>query len=195
LEYTGVFAMLIDGSTIGWTPSTVQISGRHIIQMKLKLLKTVLEEEGTTGRIQLGVAPGCSAQVIVPACSVPVAWAGTDPIAPGGVTAPLALVPELLWLLLLLQAASAVMLATATAIPPIALLRNLIIGPPSSHCSRLLSVLGSSACRPSEVVSPVIRYAPSPGTGSQCPRTDYGPFPPAHPCRLIASRPVSYRCY
>jgi hypothetical protein len=50
-----------------------------------------------------------------------------------------------------------VMLATATAIPPIALLRNLIIGPPSSHCSRLLSVLGSSACRPSEVVSPVIR--------------------------------------
>ena len=61
----------------------------------------------------------------------------------------LALVPELLWLLLLLQAASAVMLATATAIPPIALLRNLIIGPPSSRCRRMLSVLESSACRPS----------------------------------------------
>ena len=102
---------------------------------------------------------------------------GTDPIPPATLIAleeePLDPLP----LLLLLQAASAVMLATATAIPPIALVRNLIIGPPSSHCSRLLSVLGSSACRPSEVVSPVIRCAPSPGTGSQYPRTDYGPFP------------------
>jgi hypothetical protein len=115
--------------------------------------------------------PGDRARLPLAAAS-----AGTDPIPPGAVVAPLAVLPDEL-LLLLLQAASAVMLATAMAIPPIALLRNLIIGPPSSRRSRLSSVLGSSACRPSEVVSPVIRCAPSPGTGSQYPRTDYGPFP------------------
>jgi hypothetical protein len=147
--------------------------------MKVKLLKTEFEADVTTGKIQFGAVLGAMAQVIVPAFWVPVASCGTDPIPPATLTTPGAELFDELPLLLLLQAASAVMLATATAIPPIALVRNLIIGPPSSHCSRLLSVLGSSACRPSEVVSPVIRYAPSPGTGSQCPRTDYGPFPGA----------------
>src|ERR1700733_12313651 len=141
--------MLIDGTGTGATPSTVQISGRHISQMNVKLLSTVLEAEGTSGRIQFGEAPGCSAQVIVPAFCVPVAAAGTDPMAPGGVTAPFVVVPPWLVLLLLLHAANAVILATAMAIPPIALLRILIIGPPSSRCQRLLSVLESSACRPS----------------------------------------------
>ena len=145
-------------------------------------LKTEFEADVTTGKIQFGAVLGAMAQVIVPAFWGPVACCGTDPIPPATLTTPgEELFDPLLPLLLLLQAASAVMLATATAIPPIALLRNFIIAPPSSPCSRLLSVLGSSACRPSEVVSPVIRYAPSPGTGSQCPRTDYGPFPPAHP--------------
>src|ERR1035437_6918292 len=110
--------MLIDGSTTGSTPSTVQISGRHISQMKGKLLSTVLEGEGTSGGIQLGEAPGCSAQVTVPACPVPDAAAGTDPIAPGTVTAPPVVPVDPLLLLLLLQAASAGLLATAGGSPP-----------------------------------------------------------------------------
>ena len=36
---------------------------------------------GVTGKIQVGVAPGGSATVIVPACGVPV-WAGTLPKPP-----------------------------------------------------------------------------------------------------------------
>src|ERR1035437_4163228 len=187
--------MLIDGSTTGSTPSTVQIRVRHISQMKVKLLSTVLEAEGTSGRIQFGEAPGCSAQVIVPACSVPDTAAGTDPIAPGTVTAPPVVpVDPLLLLLLLLQAASAVMLATARASPPILLLRIFIIGPPSSRCSRFWSVLGSSGCRPS------LWFAGDPlrtvaGRWVAGPRYRLRPVSPAHPYRLIASRPVSYRCY
>src|ERR1035438_3294130 len=119
--------------------------------MKLKLLNTELEADGTTGRIQVGEAPGGIAQVAVPAFSVPVACAGTDPIPPGTVTAPpwVLVDPPPLLLLLLLQAASAVMLATARTSPPRLLLRIFIIGPPSSRCSRFWSVLGSSGCRPS----------------------------------------------
>ncbi len=175
LEYTGESAMLSDGFSSGVTPFTVQYSGRHDSHWKVKTLKTEFEEPGTTGKIQFGAKPGPSAQVIVPAFCVPLAAAGTEPIAPGTVTAPEEVLPD--ELLLLLQAASAVMLATAMAIPPIVLLRNLIIGPPSLPCPRLLSVLGSSACRPSEVVSPVIRSAPSRALGRSSPATDCGPFP------------------
>jgi hypothetical protein len=92
-----------------------------------------LDAPGTTGKIQFGVAPGCIAQVIVPAFFVPLADAiGTLPIPPGTVANPgVVVVDVLLLLLLLLQAASAVMVATATSSPPAALLRCLIIGPPS----------------------------------------------------------------
>ena len=121
--------------------------------MKVKLLKTELSAVGTTGRIQFGAVPGSIAQVIVPALIFsPVGAIGTDPIPPGTVTLPAVLLPPLLELLLLLQAASAVMLATARASPAIVLLRSLIIGPPSWRCSRVWSVLGSSACRPSLAV-------------------------------------------
>jgi hypothetical protein len=142
--------MLMDGSTSGSVPFTVQYSGRHISQMKVKLLKTEFEAEVTTGKIQFGAVLGAIAQVIDPAFWAAVDSAGTEPIPPGTVMLPLEVLPPAeLELELLLQAASAVMLATARAIPPIALLRNLIIGPPSSRCSRFWSVLGSSGCRPS----------------------------------------------
>jgi hypothetical protein len=119
--------------------------------MKVKLLYTEFEADGTTGRIQVGEVPGAIAQVTVPAFWVPVASAGTVPIPPGTDTAPpwVLVDPPPLLLLLLLQAASAVMLATARTSPPILLLRIFIIGPPSSRCSRFWSVLGSSGCRPS----------------------------------------------
>ena len=147
LEYATGLAMLIGGYSSGSVPYTVQYSGRHISQMNVKLLKTELDAPGTTGRIQFGVAPGCIAQVIVPACFVPLDDAsGTEPIPPGTVTEPGVVVVVLLLLLLLLlllQAESAVMVATATSSPPAALLRNLIIGPPSLCSWRRWSVLGS----------------------------------------------------
>ncbi len=63
--------------------------------------------------------------------------AGICPIAPGWTTAP-GVVGELvalpLLLLLLLQAARAVMLATARASPPMRLVPNLVIAPPSLRC-------------------------------------------------------------
>jgi hypothetical protein len=95
-------------------------------------LKTELDAPGTTGKIQFGVAPGCMAQVIVPAFFVPLADAiGTAPIPPGTVTVPgVVVVVDVLLLLLLLQAARAVRLATATATTA-ALIGCLIIGPPS----------------------------------------------------------------
>src|SRR5712664_1579432 len=101
-----------------------------------------------TGMIQSGVAPGCIPQVIVPALILPPgAASGTDPIPPGTVTLVAVVLPPLLEPLLL-QAASAVMLATARARPATFLLRDFIIGPPSVR-ARLRSVLASSACRPS----------------------------------------------
>ncbi len=80
----------------------------------------------------MGVAPGCIPQVIVPALILaPGAASGTDPIPPGTVTLPELVLPPPL-LPLLLQAASAVMLATARATPAtLVLLRYFIIGPPS----------------------------------------------------------------
>src|ERR1700691_1578650 len=105
--------------------------------MKVKLLKTEFEAEVTTGKIQFGAVLGAIAQVIEPAVWAPVASLGTDPIPPGTVLTPGVLLPAALVTLLLLQAASAVMLATAMAMPPTALMRDLIIGPPSSRCSCL----------------------------------------------------------
>src|ERR1039458_8139389 len=165
--------------------------------MKVKLLYTEFEADGTTGRIQVGEVPGAIAQVTVPAFWVPVASAGTVPIPPGTDTAPpwvLVDPPPPLLLLLLLQAASAVMLATARTSPPILLLRIFIIGPPSSRCSRFWSVLGSSGCRPS------LWFAGDPlrtvaGRWVAGPRYRLRPVSPAHPYRLMPSRPVSYRCY
>src|SRR6202453_2973957 len=98
--------MLIAGSSSGSVPFTVQYSGRHISQMKLKLLKTEFEADVTTGKIQFGAVLGEMAQVIVHAFWGPVACCGTDPIPPATLTTPgAALFPPLL-LLLLLQAAS-----------------------------------------------------------------------------------------
>ncbi len=91
-----------------------------------------------TGKIQVGVAPGCMPQVMVPALILaPAAATGIDPIPPGTVTLPEVVLPPPPLLPLLLQAASAVRLATARATPAtLVLLRN-IICPPSSRCSRL----------------------------------------------------------
>jgi hypothetical protein len=109
--------------------------------------------EGMTGKIQFGAVPGSSAQVIVPAFFVPPdAATGTEPMAPGTFTA-LAFEPlDPLLLPLLLQAANAVTLATVTASPAIAFLLRSFIGPPALRSLRLVSVLGSSACRPSLAV-------------------------------------------
>src|SRR5712672_901311 len=98
-----------------------------------------------TGKIQLGVAPGCIPQVIVPALTfAPAGATGIDPIPPGTVTLLAVLLPPPLLEPLLLQAASAVMLATARARPAtVSLLRNLITGPPCVRWSRLRSILGS----------------------------------------------------
>jgi hypothetical protein len=58
--------------------------------------ETVPAADGTTGNIQVGAVPGASAQVIVPACGVPLA-AGTEPNPPDVLeTDPLELL--LLWL-------------------------------------------------------------------------------------------------
>ncbi len=133
----------------------------------MKELKTELLAEGITGKIQLGEVPGSSAQVIVPAFFVPPDEAtGTVPMEPGTLTE-LAFEPLDPLLPLLLQAASAVTLATVTASPAIAFLLRSFIGPPSLRSLRLVSVLGSSACRPSLAVLPVIRSHRRRGTGSQ----------------------------
>ena len=86
-----------------------------------------------SGKIQFGVAPGCIPQVIVPALILPPgAASGMDPMPPGTVTLLAVLLPPPLLEPLLLQAASAVRLATARATPAtLVLLRYFIIGPPS----------------------------------------------------------------
>ena len=81
LEYTGVSARLMDGTTTGLTPLPYQYSGRHISYWKLSTVVTVKLAPGVTGKIQVGADPGDSAQVSVPACGVPLA-AGTVPNAP-----------------------------------------------------------------------------------------------------------------
>jgi hypothetical protein len=78
--------------------------------------------------------------VIVPALTLPPGAAtGIDPMPPGTVIFPEALLPPPLLEPLLLQAASAVMLATARARAAAVLLRLLrsFTGPPSLRCSRL----------------------------------------------------------
>jgi hypothetical protein len=116
----------------GVTPFIVQYVGRHISHWNVNELKTELLPEVSIGRIQVGTAPGDSAQRMVPGFWVPVAAWGTDPIPPGTVMFPPTVLPEELVVLLLLQAASAVMLATATTSPPMVLLWKLI-GLPSSR--------------------------------------------------------------
>ena len=105
----------------------------------MKLLKTELLAEGTTGKIQFGAKYPAMAQVIVPAFpeGCPRGGHRTDRAGHLGDAVLVAALEPLLLLLLLLQAASAVMLATAMAIPPMVLVRNFIIAPPSSRCSRL----------------------------------------------------------
>ncbi len=98
LEYTGLLARLIDGVSVGLTPLVYQYRGRHISYWKSLATVTEPSAAGVTGKIQFGAEPGGSAQVMVPACAVPLA-VGTEPNAPDGV------VTEPLELLLWLQAA------------------------------------------------------------------------------------------
>ena len=113
LEYTGGLAMLIGGFTSAVTPLTVQYSGRHIFHSNVKLLETELAAPGTIGRIQFGAARGL-AQVIVPrpradgAAQRRSRRSRPAPWEPGG---------SRMRHLLLLQAARAVTLATATSKP------------------------------------------------------------------------------
>src|SRR6516225_7639776 len=81
LEYTGVLARLMDGTTTGRTPLPYQNSGRHIKYWKVLIVPVEKLAPGVTGKIQVGAVPGASAQVSVPACGVPLA-AGTEPNAP-----------------------------------------------------------------------------------------------------------------
>jgi len=97
----------MDGTTTGRTPLPYQYSGRHIRYWKVLIVPVEKLAPGVTGRIQVGAVPGASAQVIVPACGVPLAD-GTEPNAPVvEVTDPLEGA--------LLQAASPVATATAHA--------------------------------------------------------------------------------
>src|SRR6516225_11451271 len=81
LEYTGVLARLMDGTTTGRTPLPYQNSGRHIKYWKVLIVPVEKLAPGVTGKIQVGAVPGASAQVSVPACGVPLAG-GTEPNAP-----------------------------------------------------------------------------------------------------------------
>ena len=69
------------GTSVGLTPLGNQYSGRHISSWKLLVVVTERLAPGVTGKIQVGAEPGDSAQVIVPACGVPLAG-GTEPNAP-----------------------------------------------------------------------------------------------------------------
>ena len=80
-EYTGALARLITRVSVGATPLTSQYSGRHISSWNEEMVYTELFAEGVTGKIQVGVAPGGSATVIVPTCGVPLGG-GTVPNAP-----------------------------------------------------------------------------------------------------------------
>src|SRR5580692_8235411 len=71
----------MDGTTVGLTPLPYQYSGRHISYWKLLVSVVDRLAPGVTGKIQVGAEPGDSAQVIVPACAVPLAG-GTAPNAP-----------------------------------------------------------------------------------------------------------------
>src|SRR6185437_3411606 len=140
-----------------------------------------------TGKIQFGVAPGAIAQVMVPAFFVSFAGAtGIDPMPPGTLTT-----LELLLLLLppppeplLLQAARAVMLAAARAIPATFLLRNIIYPPLLALLAPVIRT-GVISLSPFSRWLPVIRSAPSRGTGSQYPPTRLRPVSPAPPYRLM----------
>src|SRR6516162_4364626 len=65
----------------GRTPLPNQYSGRHISHWKMNNVYVDRSAPGVTGKIQFGADPGASAQVIVPACAVPLAD-GTEPNAP-----------------------------------------------------------------------------------------------------------------
>src|SRR6516165_7280124 len=65
----------------GRTPLPNQYSGRHISHWKMNNVYVDRLAPGVTGKIQFGADPGASAQVIVPACAVPLAD-GTEPNAP-----------------------------------------------------------------------------------------------------------------
>src|SRR5215469_17675474 len=105
LLHTGSEARLIAGSSFCCDPFGNQLVGRHISYWKEYAVYTDPLAPGVTGKIHVGVAPGGSATVIVPACGVPV-WAGTEPNAP-------LMVGATLLVELLLQAARAVAPTTA----------------------------------------------------------------------------------
>src|SRR5438270_6072384 len=81
LDHAGGSARLMDGTTTGRTPLPYQYSGRHIRYWKVLIVPVEKLAPGVTGKIQVGAVPGASAQVIVPACGVPLAG-GTEPYAP-----------------------------------------------------------------------------------------------------------------
>jgi len=81
----------MDGTIVGLTPFGYQYSDRQNSSWKSKRVPPVESALGVTGKIQVGAAPGGSAQVIVPAWGVPLAG-GTEPNAPEvEVTGPLEL--------------------------------------------------------------------------------------------------------
>src|SRR5579871_1513194 len=71
----------MDDTTVGATPLGYQYSGRQDSAWKSKRVPAVVSVLGVTGKIQVGAAPGDSAQVIVPTLGVPLAG-GTAPNAP-----------------------------------------------------------------------------------------------------------------
>ena len=148
-----------------------------------------------TGKIQFGVASGAIAQVIVPALTFsPEGATGTDPMPPGTVTLPVLLLPPPLLEPPLLQAASTIMLAIARAQPCDFLVAELRR---PSLLALFAPVIRPRVIRRSPFSRwlPVIRSATSRGTESQYRPTRLRPVSPAHPDRLMTSRPVSYRVH
>ena len=179
LLQVGSFARLMLGYSFGATPLTSQYSGRHIWYWNSKEVYTEPFALGTTGKIQVGVAPGGNAAVMVPVCCVPVAAGGTLPKAPAG---PMLLV---LLLLLLLQAASAVMPAIAKAAIDRPGRAIFLISAPAPHqAGRRTSAPGPgcgpgrlSCPRPCMVESSLATFLLLGTHRSQA--SGYGPAPPA----------------
>jgi hypothetical protein len=145
----------------------VQSTGRHIIHSNVKTLENEFVADVGIGRIQFGPLPGASAEVNVAAWPEGVPAAGISPIPPGTLVAPGVTEAELL---LLLQAARAVTLATARASAPMYLFfAKIVIGPS-------LAALLTPMIRPGVIsLSPSFsQFAGEPlrhrGTGSQLPK-------------------------
>src|SRR5271156_3274659 len=140
--------------------------------------------------IQFGTAPGTIAYVIVPAVPLAVPAAGIAPMEPGCVTSPgvvVVVLEPLPLLLVLLQAARAVTLATARARRPMCFFPNLVLAP---FLALLAPSVGTGIISlPSfSRGSPVIHCAPAAGHWVAIPPIPVRPSPRHNPRRPVVAR-------